>query len=154
MESSCSTNIRCRICRGSDIQDMISPCKCRGSIQYVHSNCLNSWMRSVPRHSCEICNYPLKQTYQYLWLFQLHRFKYYCVNNYFLKCLFEALYMVIGFLSVFVAGQVLESLVFNNGQTESLFIVQQTLKSILENLYLIHAIVCDLLNDLWSIKYF
>ncbi|KAJ3094274.1 hypothetical protein HDU97_008269 [Phlyctochytrium planicorne] len=41
---------RCRICFGSDAVDeslgkLFSPCKCRGSIKFVHEGCLASWRR-------------------------------------------------------------------------------------------------------------
>lgn len=36
----------CRICadEGTEDEPLISPCKCRGSIRYVHNQCLKSWI--------------------------------------------------------------------------------------------------------------
>jgi hypothetical protein len=37
----------CRICFDDDVvENMICPCKCKGSIKYVHRECLNKW-RSI-----------------------------------------------------------------------------------------------------------
>ncbi|CAG8563009.1 1558_t:CDS:1 [Cetraspora pellucida] len=64
----------CKICQESDlIEDkegtyikgkLISPCKCMGSMQYVHIGCLNQWRASSARedssYQCEICKYEYK----------------------------------------------------------------------------------------------
>ena len=38
-------------------QSMIAPCKCTGSVKYVHIHCLERWKRikNNPK-KCEICN--------------------------------------------------------------------------------------------------
>jgi NAD-dependent DNA ligase len=46
---------QCKICLGgveeeSELGRLISPCKCKGTIKYVHIECLNEW-RKVPAHS-------------------------------------------------------------------------------------------------------
>jgi len=52
----------CRICHaGEDEGKLISPCKCKGSIKYVHIDCLDRW-RKVSQNSksyfqCENCHY-------------------------------------------------------------------------------------------------
>lgn len=43
---------QCKICLGgveeeSELGRLISPCKCKGTIKYVHIECLNEW-RKVP----------------------------------------------------------------------------------------------------------
>lgn len=50
----------CRIClETGDINEMISPCNCRGSSQWVHPECLNEWRMTNQnprsRDQCEIC---------------------------------------------------------------------------------------------------
>lgn len=60
----------CRICFEDDAKEpFISPCKCTGSVQYIHFSCLKSWisskrvMRLSPasvcyiwrNHECELC---------------------------------------------------------------------------------------------------
>ncbi|CEF70344.1 Zinc finger, RING-CH-type domain and Zinc finger, RING/FYVE/PHD-type domain-containing protein [Strongyloides ratti] len=48
----------CRICfDGNSPNDMVSPCKCKGSCQYVHNSCLTKWYESSGRGSCEICKF-------------------------------------------------------------------------------------------------
>jgi len=53
----------CRYCLSDDnVENMVSPCKCKGGIQYVHKNCLIQWINSKisQEHSCEICHTPYK----------------------------------------------------------------------------------------------
>ncbi|ABN67574.2 mRNA poyadenylation and turnover [Scheffersomyces stipitis CBS 6054] len=50
----------CRICRGeaTRTQPLLHPCKCRGSIKYIHQECLLEWLRHSNKSSekCDICN--------------------------------------------------------------------------------------------------
>ncbi|CAG8556672.1 2896_t:CDS:1 [Acaulospora morrowiae] len=43
---------------------LISPCKCKGSLEYVHLSCLNKWRNNPVRHDasyrCEVCKYEYK----------------------------------------------------------------------------------------------
>ena len=53
----------CRYCLvENNIENMVSPCKCKGSIQYVHKNCLLRWisLKIYQEYSCEICYTPYK----------------------------------------------------------------------------------------------
>lgn len=46
----------CRICQeASDHSPLVSPCKCSGSIQFVHIDCLEDWIDSTGDTVCEIC---------------------------------------------------------------------------------------------------
>ena len=50
----------CRICfENGEIGDLISPCNCRGSTQWVHQKCLNEWRHTNQNarssRQCEIC---------------------------------------------------------------------------------------------------
>lgn len=59
----------CRYCQTDDFSfDLVSPCSCKGSIQYVHKKCLKEWLNKkneqfvIPANfnqfnlSCEICH--------------------------------------------------------------------------------------------------
>lgn len=46
---------QCRICFEED-GDLISPCNCSGSIEYMHPMCLKKWIKSSNSNKCEICN--------------------------------------------------------------------------------------------------
>lgn len=49
----------CRVCRcpGDDEQPLYYPCACRGSIRYVHQQCLEQWLKVRGNsNSCELCN--------------------------------------------------------------------------------------------------
>ena len=52
----------CRIClEEDDIQNMITPCLCKGSRKYVHRKCLNEWRicsnDEDSKNKCTICNF-------------------------------------------------------------------------------------------------
>jgi hypothetical protein len=51
-------DLSCRYCKESvvlpdEIENVISPCRCRGSLELVHIECLNKWGKS----RCEICKF-------------------------------------------------------------------------------------------------
>jgi hypothetical protein len=55
--------MECRFCLDSGT-DMISPCKCSGSVKYIHSDCLYRWVREEgvlieERLNCSLCKSPL-----------------------------------------------------------------------------------------------
>ncbi|KAM9913061.1 hypothetical protein OXX69_001961 [Metschnikowia pulcherrima] len=54
----------CRICRGeaSLTQPLMHPCKCRGSIKYIHQECLLEWLEHSNNKAkrCDICNTPYR----------------------------------------------------------------------------------------------
>lgn len=47
----------CRICRmpAEAENPLYHPCRCSGSIRYVHSSCLNVWLARSKHDSCEVC---------------------------------------------------------------------------------------------------
>merc|ERR1711976_96676 len=54
----------CRICHSnsginktSGSRDLITPCKCSGTLKMVHRNCLERWVRTADTKSCELCHY-------------------------------------------------------------------------------------------------
>jgi E3 ubiquitin-protein ligase DOA10 len=55
---------QCRFCLESETNstdEMIEPCACRGSVQYVHQLCLTKWARMDPENNatnCSICKFP------------------------------------------------------------------------------------------------
>lgn len=65
----------CRICRGEATDDnpLFHPCKCKGSIKFIHQSCLMEWVTSKNVDinkpgsvvKCDICHYPIhfKTTY-------------------------------------------------------------------------------------------
>lgn len=57
----------CRICRGEGSQDepLFYPCKCSGSIKYVHQNCLMEWLSHSQKKHCELCKTPFRFTKLY-----------------------------------------------------------------------------------------
>ena len=51
----------CKICleKESETEKMpdCHPCKCTGSLKYVHSSCLDKWLRTTSTKHCELCFY-------------------------------------------------------------------------------------------------
>jgi len=67
----------CKICF-EEIQTMktgklITPCKCAGSMKYIHEECLKTWLVSqqtyLPSATCEICHKMYKMDFRYGWKF-------------------------------------------------------------------------------------
>lgn len=57
----------CRICRGegSDAEPLFHPCKCSGSIKYVHQDCLMEWLSHSQKKHCELCKTAFRFTKLY-----------------------------------------------------------------------------------------
>ncbi|VBB32514.1 unnamed protein product [Acanthocheilonema viteae] len=48
--------LNCRICLEEDNEsNLISPCECRGSLQFVHTRCLQHWFDVMHTRRCQIC---------------------------------------------------------------------------------------------------
>lgn len=52
----------CRICHcGVEDEKFISPCKCMGSLGYIHQSCLQSWLSlSGKSKQCELCHFDFR----------------------------------------------------------------------------------------------
>lgn len=51
----------CRVCRsGEEGGSLYRPCHCKGSIQFVHEDCLNDWLSVSRGVKCELCKYPFR----------------------------------------------------------------------------------------------
>lgn len=57
----------CRICRGEGAPDepLFYPCKCSGSIKFVHQDCLMEWLSHSQKKHCELCKTPFRFTKLY-----------------------------------------------------------------------------------------
>ncbi|KAI9742552.1 MAG: hypothetical protein M1818_003692 [Claussenomyces sp. TS43310] len=57
----------CRICRGEGTQQepLFFPCKCNGSIKFVHQDCLMEWLSHSQKKHCELCKTPFRFTKLY-----------------------------------------------------------------------------------------
>ncbi|EJD43727.1 hypothetical protein AURDEDRAFT_185325 [Auricularia subglabra TFB-10046 SS5] len=49
----------CRICSmpGEDGRPLFYPCKCSGTIKYIHQDCLTTWLEHSKKRSCDVCKY-------------------------------------------------------------------------------------------------
>jgi len=97
----------CKYCLSNDnIESLISPCRCKGSMSLVHRDCLNNWITfSSSRHSykCTVCNYKYK--YKYMYDFDILTSMFTCISIIFtcIKGFLLALsIMMIGFGSIIV----------------------------------------------------
>ncbi|XP_019868935.1 E3 ubiquitin-protein ligase MARCHF3 [Aethina tumida] len=60
-ESKTSTDTICRICHGGESSDdLVKPCKCRGTVALVHLKCLERWLRESSHSNCELCQHHYK----------------------------------------------------------------------------------------------
>lgn len=57
----------CRICRseGTPEEPLFYPCKCSGSIKFVHQECLMEWLSHSHKKHCELCKTPFRFTKLY-----------------------------------------------------------------------------------------
>ncbi|KAL8730180.1 MAG: hypothetical protein Q9166_004263 [cf. Caloplaca sp. 2 TL-2023] len=57
----------CRICRseGANDEPLFYPCKCSGSIKFVHQHCLVEWLSHSQKKHCELCKTPFRFTKLY-----------------------------------------------------------------------------------------
>ncbi|KAF3906371.1 hypothetical protein ABW20_dc0104406 [Dactylellina cionopaga] len=57
----------CRICRseGTPEEPLYHPCKCSGSIKYVHQECLMEWLQHSQKKHCELCKTSFRFTKVY-----------------------------------------------------------------------------------------
>lgn len=68
----------CRICYDIDSNlELINPCKCKGTIKWVHNDCLSKWLAISKQDSCKRCHYKFKYTpiNNYLNLFHKNSFQ-------------------------------------------------------------------------------
>ncbi|XP_070320169.1 E3 ubiquitin-protein ligase MARCHF1 isoform X2 [Odocoileus virginianus] len=49
----------CRICHceGDEESPLITPCRCTGTLRFVHQACLHQWIKSSDTRCCELCKY-------------------------------------------------------------------------------------------------
>ena len=52
-----SSGVFCRICHDGEAggERLISPCLCSGSVGLVHRSCIEKWLSSVNKDTCELC---------------------------------------------------------------------------------------------------
>ncbi|MCP9262293.1 hypothetical protein DINM_005573 [Dirofilaria immitis] len=73
--SSSSSNLRdandskiCRYCLSdNDIGEWLTPCKCIGTMKWVHLSCFEQWLSFAPytmKYSCAICNYVYRRQWR------------------------------------------------------------------------------------------
>ncbi|CAG9762120.1 unnamed protein product [Ceutorhynchus assimilis] len=60
-ESQLSWEYICRICHGGDsTADLLTTCRCRGTIGLVHLQCLERWLKESNHSNCELCRHHYK----------------------------------------------------------------------------------------------
>ncbi|XP_070543550.1 E3 ubiquitin-protein ligase MARCHF2-like [Ptychodera flava] len=52
----------CRICHEGDKagEELISPCRCTGTMSYLHRGCIEQWLATANSTQCELCNYEFR----------------------------------------------------------------------------------------------
>ncbi|XP_012274894.1 E3 ubiquitin-protein ligase MARCH3 [Orussus abietinus] len=58
-EKRSTSSINCRICHeDGNLEDLIDPCECSGTLALIHASCLEKWLSTSNTDHCEICKYP------------------------------------------------------------------------------------------------
>eukprot|EP00871_Galdieria_phlegrea_P000360 jgi/Galph1/1324/GphlegSOOS_G6095.1 len=67
MDTSIEDEPECRICRGTAElnRPLFHPCKCSGSIKYIHEDCLVQWLTEIGSERCELCGSSFRFTAVY-----------------------------------------------------------------------------------------
>ncbi|XP_050093513.1 E3 ubiquitin-protein ligase MARCHF2-like [Anopheles aquasalis] len=66
LRSSSIDSVVCRICQSSSEElRLVSPCRCKGTMKYVHLECLEVWLNRSGLARCELCLHPF-QTHESL----------------------------------------------------------------------------------------
>ncbi|RPD64449.1 hypothetical protein L226DRAFT_484485 [Lentinus tigrinus ALCF2SS1-7] len=57
----------CRICSApaEPDQPLFHPCKCSGTIRYIHQDCLTEWLAHSRKKTCDVCKHPYSFTKVY-----------------------------------------------------------------------------------------
>lgn len=97
---SCDNNANiCKICYDSQEKDLISPCKCSGSLSFTHNECLKLWITQrfpeIRGASCEICKEKYKISFEYSrqWIRNLSDYSR-------TECLKKLISLLIGFIVI------------------------------------------------------
>jgi hypothetical protein len=56
-EAASETDRVCRVCHceGDESRPLYHPCKCSGTIRYIHQDCLRNWLEFSKKQTCELC---------------------------------------------------------------------------------------------------
>lgn len=47
----------CRICHGGEsTEQLVAPCRCKGSVALTHLSCLERWLKESHTNNCELCH--------------------------------------------------------------------------------------------------
>ncbi|KZT09822.1 uncharacterized protein LAESUDRAFT_694262 [Laetiporus sulphureus 93-53] len=59
--------VTCRICSApaEPDQPLFHPCRCSGTIRYIHQDCLTTWLAHSKKKTCDICKHPYAFTKVY-----------------------------------------------------------------------------------------
>lgn len=52
---------QCRICLDTENPEtMVAPCRCRGTAEFIHTTCLEEYLRYYPNNRCTVCHGTLR----------------------------------------------------------------------------------------------
>jgi hypothetical protein len=89
----------CRICYDLESKEQLyTPCKCSGTIEYVHQSCLEKWIKISKNEVCPQCKYEYKFEKKY----KYHFYKY--LDN---KYASKTLAVLIILIAIFISGLII-----------------------------------------------
>lgn len=54
----------CRICQEEDDKKLIAPCRCNGTVKYIHEECFNKWIQTSKNNTtCPTCGGPYNEEF-------------------------------------------------------------------------------------------
>lgn len=69
-----SMALMCRICHsGEEEEELITACRCAGTVKFAHQSCLLNWISKSGNQSCELCRYKFRtrrRKIRYFWKWQ------------------------------------------------------------------------------------
>mmetsp|Transcript_31396 Transcript_31396/g.54468 ORF Transcript_31396/g.54468 Transcript_31396/m.54468 type:complete len:260 (+) Transcript_31396:337-1116(+) len=121
-------DITCRVCLEphEDGNPLLIPCKCAGSVKYIHENCLKVWLVSkevnLQKVRCELC----KTKYEMIFKFRKLCMPRKLFRENFVHWLFIPLLAVVFCLLILISGIILTKLAKNDGDRAYIFILLGT----------------------------
>lgn len=152
----------CRICfeHESESNPIICPCRCNGTMKYIHEECLKSWIMSqnsdLYEFSCDVCKTPLDMEFKFKTVLSCKNFENECLKIVIFPFVIFLVSTVFGIVIVYTANGVIND---NLSLSEKIYlsIVLMTCVIMLLTLVIVfikslRAGCCKRKMALWKIK--
>ena len=80
-----SCGLMCRICHsGFEEGELITPCKCTGTVKHAHQSCILNWVSKSGNQNCELCKFKFrtrKESVKCFWKVSYHHTFTFCTHD-------------------------------------------------------------------------